>query len=504
MRYNHFLNYGSTSALYTKAIEVFFSFLTRLFSSPPQQLPSSESEENTELKIIVIKEGGKFFHNFQLFHRATLTSIDTLIFLPHLGILLGETVSWNLTELENATVERASRQIKRPPSTRFEATESKIRQKLADVLSFDFTPIYRFIWMKNLTEDEFDTLDLSFHELLPKKYLLFKDESGDSLKQKLYAMGPYRDEPLSSLKIIGALNSYTYILPTSQNPAGAILSPEQTHFLSVPLELQMSLTGGYGSGKSTLLLRKAMLILLTDKEASVLFIAPTLLASELLRNEFVSLLYYGALEIDLLRITFIPPQDDITEHKCFQEATVVMCDDAYLLGDALIDRIKHHQGNRSLLLSTVNPDTLSEYSVGLLHRYRSHIDPRIVTSTSQNTLHLLLSDIRHRLTTSRGQEIMIVFADADYIDIYKDSIDEYLGSNCRIVTPSFSLQYQNLDDIVLTTPDSIGGLSIPHLFFIVEEKFDDYTYILSRASESSTIITYPNPQGEADAKNLQE
>jgi len=476
---------------------VFFSFLTRFFSSKPNEILSSEAEENTALKIFVIKEGGKFFHPFKLFHRDTVTLIDTLIFLPHFGIFLGETISWNASELENATVERSSRLIKHPPSTRFESMESKIRQKLEDVLSFDSTPIERFIWMKNLTEAEFDALDPTFHELLPKTRLFFKDESGESVKNKLYVMGVHRDEPLSSLKIIGALNSHTYILPTPKAPTGAILSPEQNNFLSVPLTSTTTLYGDYGSGKSTLILRKAILMLLDNPKENILIISPTLLASELLRDEFVSLLEYGALSIDLNRITFSPAIENIDEQKFFHDATLIMCDDAYLLKESFRDRLKRYEDKRTCLYTTVLQNGIPENSVLLFHRYRNHIHPRIIPSAFQNTRHLLLAKMRSLLLSADKNEIMIVFTDPNLIDSYKEALDEYLGLNCRIVTSSFSLQSQNLDNLILTTSECIGGLSISHLFLITQDDFEDYTFILSRASETSTIISYPNPNGES-------
>lgn len=469
---------------------MFFSFLTRFISAKPQQPTLNEQEENTALKILVIKEGGKFFQNFKLFHREEITSIDTLIFFPHFGIFLGETVNWKASELENTTVERSSRQKKVPSVTHLEKMESKIRSKLQDVLSFDFTPVQRFIWMKNLTESEFDKLDPSFHELLPKTRLLFNDDSVESIKIKLHALGKYLQEPLSSLKIIGALNAHACILPSRFHPEGALLSFQQNDFLRTPLRETTTLYGGYGSGKSTLLIRKAMVMLLENSEEKLLVLAPTLLASELLRDEFVSLMDHASLSIDLTRITFSFLPESFSELKNFNDATTVFCDDSDLMDTNCIHSLIQKRGKRLLLLTAISDTPLSENTIHLTHCYRNAITPRTLHCFSTTPLYSVLLELRKRLIDSASNEIGIVFSEPEFLVPFKEAIDEYLRLDCRILTRQFSLQSQNLDNLILATADSISGISLSHLILVASNDLEDYTYPLSRASETATIISY--------------
>lgn len=469
---------------------MFFSFLTRFIPSPKKQPVFNTADENTSLKIFAIKEGGKFFHDFKLFHQKTITVIDTLIFLPHFGIFVGETLDWKASELENSTIERATRQSKRPATTHLETMESKIRSKLQDVLSFDSTPVHRFIWMKNLTESEFDGLDISFHELLPKNRILFANESVDSIRNKLHSIGEYLNTPLSGIKIIGTLQSYTFIMPSSQNPAGALLSPHENYFLSVPLSGQTTLFGEYGSGKSTLLIRKAMYMLLTNPEEQILVIAPTLLASEILRNEFVSLMYYGALSIDLTRITFAPPPADLETFKPFHEATAVLCDDVYRMEQSFIETLKQKRGNRIYLLTSTTKGPASETNVPLPYSYQKSITPLQLRCDEENLLSLLLSELRKHLMEGNLKDVLIIFPDPELLSLFKEPIDEYLHLNSRVLTLNFSLQTQDLDDLVMATTDCISGIYAPHLFLLTSDDTQDYTYPLSRASETATIISY--------------
>jgi len=470
---------------------VFFSFLTRIFSSKPKEPILNDPEDNIPLKIFVIKEGGKFFHDFQLFHQNSITSIDTLIFLPHYGIFFGKTLEWKASELENATVERSSKQSKRTTATNLEGVEAKIRSKLEDVLSFNFTPVERFIWMKHLSEIEFDALDPSFHELLPKERIFFTNETVESIRTKLDSIGEYHSSPLSSVQIIGALATHTFILPTPDYPAGSILSPQQNHFLILPLQGTTTLYGDYGSGKSLLLIRKAILMLLTNPEEKIVLLAPTLLASELLRDGFVSLMYYGALNIDLNRIIFSHLPEEFDNLKMYQDATAIFCDDSYLMDGRFINALKQKMVNKILLFSSIaeNPD--SQTNIHLTYGYRNKPSHTTLTCTEKGVLPALLSELR-KYRANKGKGVILILSDAAFIPLYKEPIDEYLGINSRSLTVNFSLQYQDMEGLIITTADCLSGVSGSHVLLLTSEVSEDYTYPLSRASETATIITYSN------------
>ncbi|AFV96927.1 MULTISPECIES: hypothetical protein [unclassified Sulfuricurvum] len=470
---------------------MFFSFLTRIFSSKPKEPILNDPEDNIPLKIFVIKEGGKFFHDFQLFHQNSITSIDTLIFLPHYGIFFGKTLEWKASELENATVERSSKQSKRTTATNLEGVEAKIRSKLEDVLSFNFTPVERFIWMKHLSEIEFDALDPSFHELLPKERIFFTNETVESIRTKLDSIGEYHSSPLSSVQIIGALATHTFILPTPDYPAGSILSPQQNHFLILPLQGTTTLYGDYGSGKSLLLIRKAILMLLTNPEEKIVLLAPTLLASELLRDGFVSLMYYGALNIDLNRIIFSHLPEEFDNLKMYQDATAIFCDDSYLMDGRFINALKQKMVNKILLFSSIaeNPD--SQTNIHLTYGYRNKPSHTTLACTEKGVLPALLSELR-KYRANKGKGVILILSDAAFIPLYKEPIDEYLGINSRSLTVNFSLQYQDMEGLIITTADCLSGVSGSHVLLLTSEVSEDYTYPLSRASETATIITYSN------------
>lgn len=476
-----------------------FSFLTRSVSSKPKQHTIIKAKNNDFLNDFVLQERGELFSNFKLFHNESITVIDTLIFLPHFGIFLGETISWQSNELKNATVGRSSRRTKRSPETHFETMESKIRRKLEDVLSFDSTPIFRFIWMRNLTESEFDMLDSSFHELLPKGRLLFSDESAESIKAKFYSFGEYRHNPYSVITVMGALNPHSYILPTARTPSGALLSVEQNLFLTSQFEGITTLAGGHGSGKSTLLIRKALNFLLSHPQEKVIIITPTRLGGELLRDELVSLLEYGVLSIDLSALHFYTPVspengdiDRIEDLKIFQKASIILCDDSHLMEKSFMQKVEKQRGKRWLLVTNIK---LSEDAATfkLSGQFRRSPVPKEIYPKHNRSAATLLVQLRKILVHTQPSDILIAVSTHQESIRIKELIDNYFHLNCRVLTPASSLQYQDLNSIIITTADCIAPLSRAHVILMSIDASDpNYPLALSRASESLTIISSEN------------
>ncbi|MBN2871247.1 MAG: ATP-binding protein, partial [Campylobacterales bacterium] len=396
---------------------------------------------------------------------------------------------------------------KKKRTTRFDSVESAIHQKLKNVLSFDSTPCERFAWMEHLSEEEFDALDPSFHELLPKSRLIFSGESPSSARQKLERLAPFQSEPYSTLKVIGSLNAHTLLLPTPDAPFGAFLAEEQRRFLDTEFtDTVTTLYGASGSGKSTLILRKAIKSVLENPKHRVLIITPTLLAGELLRNKLVSLIDYGAFAIPMDAISFYTPQlsEPLRGMAVFEEASIVFCDDAYRMDSALVEMLKQQRKKRWLMISTaVEPDSIENLYV-LLNHYRDAKVRATVECTEENLMFTLMMELRKRLCDTPAHDVMVVLPEQSMLLKFKYAIDEYFHLNSRMLIPGFSLQYQNLDDLILATADSISGLRIPHLVLIVPENTDDYTFALSRASESATLIAYRNGSEENDPKPHQK
>ncbi|MDO9208711.1 MAG: hypothetical protein Q7T91_10725 [Sulfuricurvum sp.] len=480
---------------------MFFSFLSRLSLSKASvnnetvqtvQYPKIKNSQKI-LEEATESANGIFLQNFTLFHHENSFTLDILIFLPHYGLYLGEKIAWKTDELKKAHLERSNKHGKKNPTTQLELSEALIQHKLEDVLSFNFTPIERFFWMENLSEAEFDLLDDSFHKLLPKNRLIFKDDTIQSIQNKLHTLGTHQDEPYSKLKVIGSLKAHTLLLPTDSKPFGAFLSQEQQHFLDTPFGSSIvALNGGYGSGKSTVLIRKVIQILLEQPLSKVIIIAPTLLNTEMLREELIAITEFAALVVNLSNIHFFPlstHNEPIETASMFYESSLIVCDDAHLFKSGILESIMAHQGNRTLLLSsTVALDESNTYT--LKNSYRTPLINRVHFSHTKGALFTVLSGLHELRKKFPKSPILIILPDELLIDGYKHAIDEHLHLESQILNTAFSLQYKNFDAITLSTPQFINSLEAPHCYLVNLNPEDPlYWLALSRASESVTIIS---------------
>lgn len=482
---------------------MFFSFLNRLktksTASPEikKDIEPSLTQQIKQFHTLADNEHAFFREDFSLFYREQHIIIPLFFFFSDRGICFGERLSWDFDTLQEATVQRFSPKSKIPSSTRLESIQSAIHHKLEDILSFDSTACARFIWMDRLKEEEFERLDASFHKLLPKERLIFCDSSQTTIQSKLHALLPLCDEPYSPLKIMGSLQAHTLILPKDKHPYGQFLSDEQQHFLETDFnDTITTLFGEHNSGKSTLILRKALLLLLQNPQNKVLIITPTLLAGEILRNELVSIAEYAALTINYASLGFYAPNEGekIEENEMFQSASYLLCDDAYLLEQYHIDALIAHRKNRWLLLSMYNDYIpLSNSSYILHNHYQKNIPFQKIPSLHKDALMTLLLELRTRLSSTAADKIMVILSNRSELQRYKAGIDEYFGFNTRLLTKNFSLQYQSLDTLLLTTSELTCGLHYPHIFLVTADETEHYTYALSRASESATIISFSNP-----------
>jgi hypothetical protein len=478
-----------------------FSFFSRFDSSKILPEDTLIQDDENVFDDLMLHEEAVCLTNFTLFHQENHFNIDLLLFLPHYGLYLGEKILWNAQELKGASVKRLTRQSHAASHTQLESKEKVIYQKLQDVLSFDSTPLERIFWMKNLTCAEFETLNPSFHELLPKGRLIFKDDTAVEIQSKLHALHERQFHPFSRLKVIGSLRAHTLLLPTTSEPFGSFLSPQQLLFLDAPVPRRciLVLSSPHSSGKSTVLIRKVIDYLLSHPDETALVITPTRYSGELLRKEFVALMEFSAVKCDLAQLHFHTPaqeMDTIETTRPFLQSTLIVCDDTHLLNTDSLQRIIEHKGSRSLLLCGVsNPTNTDAFTLPTV--YRVPVVHTVSFSHTKGALYTLLTGLKTHLETASSNLIMIILPTPEMVLEYKKAIELHLSVKCRILNDTFSLQYDNLEEITLSTPEYISALNVPHSY-LINLNMDDplyYPLALSRASDTVTIISESNLEG---------
>lgn len=478
---------------------MFSSIVARLFKSKIQNdktHPTKPQKQKQPINILehsILDLNGTLQRDFTLFHHDNKLLIDLLIFLPHYGLYFGEKISWTAQELQEASIERFSKKNKKSATTRLEATEKILHQKLEDVLSFDSTPIQRFFWMEHLCESEFDALHSSFHTLLSKDRLIFSDDDIQHIQEKLFSLSVYQEAPYSKLKVLGSLQAHTLLLPALDEPFGTFLSTQQQAFLNAPLEATVTiLNGNCASGKSTVLIRKVLQELLGNINAKAVIVTPTLLSGEILRKEFIALCDFSAVELDDTRLTFLStpaPYDAVNVKSLPKDASIIVYDGFQPFNATFVDQMNVELKEKSIFItSPLDSDYKGFYP--LTDTYRFPTLKTIQFAHTKGAIFSLLMGLRELFNADISTPILVILNHNDLLTEYKTIIDEYLNIECQLLTSSFSLQYKNLDSVTLTTAQYISGVSVPHCYVInLQPNTLEYSIALTRATHSVTVIS---------------
>jgi hypothetical protein len=486
---------------------VLFSFFNRFFSKSSMKSEQIEplSEHSSQKNLfytIAENEKGDLQEHFSLFYQEEHHLIDLLFFLPYRGIITLQRLGWSAQSLKGFKAHRTTPKNRKNAATHVNSTQTLIRQKLSDLLSFDSTVCEPMIWLEHLSENEYDLLDPSFHQHLPKDRLIFGDSTQESIIAKFNSLAPLRQEPYIHLKVMGSLQSHALILPDKNRPYGALLSDEQLQFLGKTLSDTLTpIFGEHNSGKTTLVVRKILFHLLTRPKEKILVITPTLIGGELIRNELIALQEYGVVSIRWSSLSFATPYsiETIEKSSLFRNASLIVCDDAYAMEKSFLDTLIAHREKQSMIVVMHNQYApLSEDPLLLHNDYQPPIAYAKVPSRSDKALMTLLLELRSRLTTTHSKDIMVMLPDDAYIAEYKEAIDEYFHLNARILTKEFSLQYRHLDDLLITTAQNCYGIHVPHVYLLTDQEDTNYSYPLSRASESATIISLTKSPEKSD------
>jgi hypothetical protein len=239
--------------------------------------------------------------------------------------------------------------------------------------------------------------------------------------------------------------------------------------------------------------------LLAHPDEAALIIIPTPLSGELLRNEFIAMMEFAAVKFNLAQLHFYAASkesDPVDTTRYFQESALIACDDVHLLAPQMLERLLERKGSRSLLVCGItNPLNMEVFTLSTV--YRSPVIHTVTFSHTKGALFTLLMGLKTHLETISSHLIMIILPTAQMIVEYKEAIETHLQVKCRVLNNNFSLQYDNLEEITLSTPEYVNGLNVPHSYLINLNSQDPlyYPLALSRASDTVTIISESHLEG---------
>ena len=498
------------------------SFLTFLTTKEEQKYRSS----HLPLKEYASIHQHPFYESIPIFHRHEKENIVSILFDSHRGLYLFDSVSWKMQDLKNATVSSASPDKKASADVKVDSIHKFIQRKFNEVLHTEGCSLANILILEHLSKEDFEQLHPSFHSLMPKERLIFSNDTHEEIEKKLHSALILLDKVLPTNTLLGALFFHLNISPDNLHKDNALLTQEQYQFITDTLPNFSTLSGKYGTGKSTLLLLKSIFELLAHPEYKIIIIMPTLAVCDLLKKQLLDIVEYAIIDIDLLSIRILTPQQVITQHyqklyknesfnfakitpkmfsHQFQSCDLIFCDDSYLLDEEFIRYLIKQQARNKLCLVTLEAEVNSKNYL-LSHSFRvpsaflqlctNDFDPKNITSQNfhlldGNPFMQVMLILREGLRNVPHSNILIALPHPQFALKLLDEINSYYGNISLIYKADEGLLNQDLGHILIATINELSHLQREHVI-IVKDKHAEEKYIchaIGRVSKSLYLIS---------------
>jgi hypothetical protein len=459
------------------------------------------------------------FSNKEIFHHKKSYPIALMIYDNLRGIYIFEIKTWSYDDLKNATANKAESVENSKNTLAFDKTHTIIKQKFNELLHNDGVEIFNYLLMENLSSDEYEHLNESLQEILPKEKIIFSDSDISEIFKKLQNATEEKHTLPSIDKVLGTLFIQYAIVDTNANVH--LCNPKQIEFVERKIEGIQNLIAPAKSGKSYTLLLKSIQKLFKKERQKIILIKPTLLSKDILHKRFLELIERAIIDIDLMAFEILTPTellnkhlmklkmpllddtlyiDEKLMHKSFDIADLILCDDANLMPPNFISYLKHIQKKSDLLL--VNDKTQEAtftFKQSYLPREReTHFHQ---TNPHAKALHLIAS----LLKTSKADEIVII-SNEESREKLKEDLISFIEAEPLLLDASKHLLDQKLDSILLTTYSDIVEIEAKNVILmdLCFENKDILLYACNIASQRVDILYDESCQEIESLKEIYE
>jgi len=480
-----------------------FSFLTPFFNKTTKKLILTDSILVKQLKAVAEQNAHTLFSHTIVYHHTKAYDVGLMMLDDSRGLYIFEKKDWSYDDLKNATIEKAENQQSTEDTLSYQNTQRIINQKFNEITHHDSVPIFNYLLMENLNADEYEHLNSSFKELLPKNKVIFNDSSAQTIVEKLHYSPKSLQKLPSQDAIIGNL-LIQYTILDKENRVH-LCTNEQIEFIDSEIVGLQILQAKHRSGKTEALLLKAILEKLKDKEKKIIILKPTTLACDIIKKKLLDIIEHAIVELDLTSIMVITPLellnmhltklhkdrveeityiDDTLMQKKFYVADIVMCDDANIYDDNFLHYLQHIQKDSALVMVNAS---FKEPLFHFTHSFSTKQKKVNFYNANQQatTMHLLIN----LLQENDAKDILIVSHEQTRLNL-KEDLEFFIESNTLLLDSSQNLINQTLDDLVLATYSDINALSYKHtiLLDLAMSNRDEIISAIEIALQSATLI----------------
>ncbi|MEA3229221.1 MAG: hypothetical protein U9P38_09145 [Campylobacterota bacterium] len=460
--------------------------MTSFFNIAKRTLLTPKSLLINKLYSVASKNNFLIYKNITIYEGKRGFLVPLIIVDKNRGIYIFKVESHSYDELKNSKLQDIKKQGFNRLS--FEKIQNLIDIKLENIEKK--VPIFKFLLMENLNIAQYDYLDSSFHDLLPKDIILFNDTSEADILKKFQTIS----SPLESVIDISAvIGSLLFQYSIKEDNSHYLVTTEQMKFIDADIEGEVTLKGKIGSGRTSLLLLKAVHDILNESTLTIVIVKSTLLASQRLERQLLNLLKDNRITIDRDSIKILTPRDIVNKHlkklhkkelgrklkidkdlmkKRFYLADKLFCDDVDFIENEFLTYLIHIQKERTVLFVT-NNNYKETYSLTKSFRLENQKVSFYICEPYKKALEI----VKNILTSSAPQNILIVSNNIIGQELIKHHLE-------------IDLDKEIVDDIQLSIYNDIHGLSAKSVILMdgCVASFRDLAYSFYLAKRDTYVL----------------
>ncbi|WP_193110508.1 hypothetical protein [Sulfurimonas paralvinellae] len=479
------------------------SFLPSFFKTKDETLIVPDSLLLKKIKSLSDNSDLIVFSNKEIFHHKTAYLIPLMIYDKLRDIYIFERKEWSYDDLKNATASKAEGVENSKNTLAFDKTHAIIKQKFNELLHNDGVDIFNYLLMENLSSDEYEHLNDSLQEILPKEKIIFSDSDTSEIFKKLQNAADENHSLPSADTVLGTL-FIQYAIAQNSNEVH-LCNNEQINFIDTDIKGVQNLCAPARSGKSYALLLKSIKELFQHKREKIILIKPTTLSKDILHQRFLELIEHAIIDIDLMAFEILTPLELINRHlaklkmplldetliidtklmqKSFDAADIILCDDANMIPAQFLSYLKHIQKKGDLLfVNNIDLESTFTFTKSYLPQTREVLFHQ--TNPLAKALHLVSS----LLQTAEANEIIIVSSNNNRKKL-QDDLAFFIEDKTITIDASKHLLEQELNSLLLTTYDDIFDLHAKHIILmdLCDEDKEKIKYACTLAEETLHIL----------------
>lgn len=461
----------------------FFSKLFQSSSNNSDETPINDSFEELKLRF---NDQAEFFTDVTIFHQKEKKTLKYIMIHPQAGLVLFNFFNYSASELDGVTASPATDKTANA-DIRTSDDKSFVELRFDELFHTQVSPIRSILICPNLSEGEFDYLDDSFHQLIPKSLSLFNDS-----KQELYeqvVLGQEKDN-YNTAKIKQAL--FAELILPEQN---SLMSQEQQNAVFTEIGECLNIKGLPGSGKSSVLIAKALYEKMKNPSINMIIFAKlacNIHHLQALIFQFVENSHWSLNPAEIAVSTFGSMQKRLHDKEKYD---LIVCDDVNEADLSTLKKLLNRHG-RLLVSSSYEIDDVK--SVPLLESHRlspalcaaceglevEHLS-KSLSLKSGNTFMNVLLILEELLQGTSAQNITIAHYNKEELLQLQTEIDSYF-------TP-ISYQFDDQDKkegIILYPLSHISCIVNDYVIVIIDENpQESLIQLISRARIKSFVLS---------------